>query len=99
MKYILILFLINIFNVVYSHNSLPIEEKVVESRILADTKVDIDTNRNVRVILPISYSSTQKAYPVIYYFHNTFDRYLQIIDEHRIDSTPDRPLHLVAVSN
>src|SRR5688572_566312 len=48
-----------------------VTEKLV-SKILRNTRSDLDSTRTVKVYLPPQYALSGKSYPVVYYFHNIF---------------------------
>lgn len=74
------------FSAIYAQNALPIESQTIQSKVLLDNKIGINTKRDVKIMLPVSYAKSQKKYPVVYYLHNTFDSHTQVIEEFSIDS-------------
>jgi S-formylglutathione hydrolase FrmB len=46
--------------------------RTIRSTILADNKIGLDPNREVKIYLPPSYQSSSKPYPVVYFCHNIF---------------------------
>lgn len=44
----------------------------LQSEILQENKINLDTNRMVKVYLPPRYDNSDKSYPVVYFCHNFF---------------------------
>jgi S-formylglutathione hydrolase FrmB len=53
-----------------SHGTLLTEH--LTSSILRQNRIGIDPKRSIKVFLPPDYSTSGKAYPVVYYLHNTY---------------------------
>lgn len=53
-------------------NALVLESFSFNSALLAQNKIDIDTQRNIKVLLPADYHTSNKRYPVVYYVHNAW---------------------------
>ena len=52
------------------HGTLVTEH--LASSILRENRIGLDPNRSIKVYLPRGYTGSQKSYPVVYYFHNTY---------------------------
>lgn len=49
-----------------------LHDVVLHSAILKENKIDLKTDRNIKVYLPPGYENSRKAYPVVYFLHNIF---------------------------
>lgn len=60
----------------FGQSSTPIKGSLLNeklrSEILKENRIGITPERNVKIYLPPSYSSSKKMYPVLYYLHNAF---------------------------
>jgi enterochelin esterase-like enzyme len=58
-------------------------ERIV-SKILRETRTGLDSNRNIKVYLPPSYSRSDKSYPVVYYCHSIFQSPVQLLADGKL---------------
>jgi enterochelin esterase-like enzyme len=49
-----------------------VRSETINSTILRENLVGLNTKRNVKIYLPPGYESSGKSYPVVYYFHSIF---------------------------
>src|SRR4051812_39363438 len=87
-----LLFLFLVIGTVVAQSKGEIVTETIQSAILADNKVGLDPNRQVKVYLPASYQSSLKRYPVVYFCHNIFWGPDQIMTDGRIVGLLDRAM-------
>lgn len=66
-----------------------VTEKLV-SKILKNTRIDLDSTRTVKVYLPPQYPLSGKSYPVVYYFHNIFWSAEKMFEDGNLQKLLDR---------
>lgn len=76
----------------YAQSKGTIVTETIRSVVLADNKIGLDPNREVKVYLPPSYNATSKRYPVVYFCHNMFWGPDQIIADGRPIGLLDRAM-------
>lgn len=62
----------------------------LSSKILQNTKIGLNPEREIRVWLPPTYHQTSKAYPVLYYIHNMGWDNTRLFSENRAGDVFDR---------
>ncbi|MFP9098706.1 alpha/beta hydrolase [Flavobacterium sp. RHBU_24] len=81
-----------------------VETLYLDSEILKENKINLDTHRMVKVYLPEGYKTAKKPYPVVYFLHNYYwsatqafedTRMLELLDQ-AISNGVTRPFILVA---
>jgi Putative esterase len=88
--------LIALLVITSSANASPggtIVTETILSVVLADNKVGLDPNRQVKIYLPPSYQSSSKRYPVVYFCHNIFWGPDQMIADGRAIALLDRAMN------
>ena len=73
---------VNVENALVQHGTV-VSEKL-SSTILKDNLIGIDPNRNIKIYLPPGYATSGRAYPVLYYLHNTYWSPEKMFDDGRI---------------
>lgn len=58
--------------------------KQLQSEILKDNLVDLETRRNLHIYLPPNYDESNKNYPVVYYLHNIYSNPLSELNNFEI---------------
>ena len=53
-------------------NAANLETITLKSTLLEKNKIGINTQRNIKVLLPTDYYQSNKRYPVVYYVHNAW---------------------------
>ncbi len=71
-----------------------VETLYLDSEILKENKINLDTHRRVKVYLPEGYKTSKKAYPVVYFLHNFYWSATQAFED-----TPMLELLDQAISN
>ncbi|MBQ4821645.1 alpha/beta hydrolase-fold protein [Aquimarina sp. MMG016] len=64
----------------------------IESKILANNKIDLDTKRNIKIYLPPGYSQSKNKYPVVYYLHSLFENPNHIVSDHKTPEIIDKSI-------
>ncbi len=67
-----------------------IVEETIQSKVLTANKIELNTNRNVKIYLPPGYSSSNKAYPVVYYLHSLFETPDRVVTDHKTPEIIDK---------
>src|SRR5882762_4451463 len=60
------------------------------SNVLKDNKIHLDPARKIYIYLPVSYTTSKRAYPVVFYFHTMFTNASALLDASGMKQLLDR---------
>jgi len=64
--------------------------ETITSAVLRDNRIGLDVRRNIVIYLPPGYTSSGKAYPVVYYCRNIFQNAEQLFSSGRLERLLNR---------
>lgn len=67
-----------------------IVDDTINSKVLVENKIGLQTKRNLKVYLPPDYDTSSNRYPVVYYLHNLFENPNQVVSDQKIPELIDR---------